>query len=120
MGDTIEPSSLVTLPDFHPQPQPDGTWQGEILHIDHFGNLITSIQGMAPDSLLTVVIAGERIPRLSRTFTDVEPGKLVAYLGSSGYLEIAANEGNAAKRLNVDIGDQVWVETPASTILDEP
>jgi S-adenosylmethionine hydrolase len=120
MGDRIEPSSLVTLPDLHPQPQPDGTWQGEILHIDHFGNLITNVQGIAPDSLLAVVIAGERIPGLSRTFTDVEPDKFVAYIGSSGHLEIAVSEGNAAKRLDVDIGDEVWVERPAITLPDDP
>jgi S-adenosylmethionine hydrolase len=47
---------------------------------------------------------------LSRTFTDVELGVWVAYIGSSGYLEIAMREGNAAALLGINLGDLVWAE----------
>jgi S-adenosylmethionine hydrolase len=47
---------------------------------------------------------------LSRTFADVAPGQVVAYVGSSGYLEIAVREGNAARRLGMDIGDPIRLE----------
>jgi S-adenosylmethionine hydrolase len=47
---------------------------------------------------------------LSRTFSDVAAGEFVAYIGSSGYLEIAIREGNAAARLGVDLGDPVMIE----------
>ena len=110
MGTPIPLSDLHTLPTLEPQPQAGGTWQGEILHIDHFGNLITNFQVPEPQAPFAVVVAEQRIEKLSRTFADVPPGELVAYVGSNGYLEIAVREGNAARRLRLEVGDPVEVE----------
>ncbi|MDT3740607.1 MAG: SAM hydroxide adenosyltransferase [Candidatus Kapabacteria bacterium] len=33
---------------------------------------------------------------LSDTFSNVEPGRMLAYKGSSGYIEIAVNMGKAS------------------------
>jgi len=110
MGDPVSPSELVSLPMLEPQPRPEGNWEGEILHIDHFGNLITSLRICNAPSLIAVVVQGRRIHALRDTFGDVEPGELVAYAGSSGHLEIAVRDGNAARALDMDIGDPVWVE----------
>ncbi len=117
MGNPLSPSQLVTLPSLAPQQQPDGTWSGQVLHIDRFGNLITNIrypisntQHPAPTARLLIIAAGQRITNLSRTFTDGAPGELIAYLGSSGYLEIAVREGSAAARLDMDVGDPVRIE----------
>jgi S-adenosylmethionine hydrolase len=44
------------------------------------------------------------------TFSDVEPGQLVAYEGSIGYLEIALRNGNAANALGLKRGDSVAAE----------
>jgi S-adenosylmethionine hydrolase len=38
---------------------------------------------------------------------------LVAYRGSSGYLEIAIREGSAATHLGLNEGDPILVEVPA-------
>ena len=57
-----------------------------------------------------IQIAGEQIPGLSRTYADVRPGDLVAYVGSSGYLEIAVREGSAATRLGADVGHPVQAQ----------
>ena len=92
-----------------PQPHPDGHWQGQVLHIDHFGNLITNFQIAGANSPNTIVVKGHCIEKLSHTFGDVAPGELVAYAGSSGYLEIAVRDGNAARTLGMDIGDLVQV-----------
>jgi S-adenosylmethionine hydrolase len=59
---------------------------------------------------LFVLVGQKRISSLSQTFADVAPGELVAYVGSSGYLEIAVREGNAAAQLGVDVGDAVQVK----------
>jgi S-adenosylmethionine hydrolase len=82
----------------------------EIVHVDHFGNLITNIgplpwEQRAPDSV-SVTIGKERVP-FARTYSDVAPGKLVALVGSGGYLEIAVRNGSAAKLLGVDAGARV-------------
>ncbi|MEJ2732629.1 MAG: SAM-dependent chlorinase/fluorinase [Anaerolineae bacterium] len=109
MGEPISLSDLCTLPTIEPQQQADGTWLGEILHIDRFGNLITNFQSPEPQSTFAVMVAEQRIDTLSRTFAAVGPGELVAYVGSTDYLEIAVREGNAAHWLQLDVGDPVQV-----------
>jgi S-adenosylmethionine hydrolase len=109
LGDPIPLSDLVTLPTLEPQRQPDGTCIGEVLHIDRFGNLITNFQIHDTDLRLRVIASETEIAGLSHTFSDVVPGQLLAYLGSSGYLEIAVREGSAAARLGLDIGDPIRI-----------
>jgi S-adenosylmethionine hydrolase len=108
MGPAISPAELHALPIAQPAPQPDGSSLGEILHIDRFGNLVTSIPSAMRNAQL-VEIAGVAIEGLRRTYADVEPGELVAYFGSSGYLEIAVRDGSAAARLAAKMGDPVRV-----------
>ena len=109
LGELLSPTDLVALPAVEPQRQPDGTWLGRVLHVDHFGNLITNFRAahlsLAAEPILTV--GREKIAGLHRTFADVAPGELVVYLGSSGYLEIAVRDGNAAERLGAGVGEGV-------------
>jgi S-adenosylmethionine hydrolase len=109
MGPQIEIGDLVRLPSARPRRQEDGTWLGEILHVDHFGNLITSFPGAMIEAYFTVEVGAAQILGLSRTFADVAQGELVAYVGSSGYLEIAVRGGDAAGRLGAGVGDPVGV-----------
>ena len=78
-----------------------GFYQGHIMYIDTFGNLITNIK---PSAALngTIKINEFLIPQLSKTFSDVTAGEIVAYTGSSGLLEIAIRNGNAAQQLKAD------------------
>jgi S-adenosylmethionine hydrolase len=71
---------------------------GSVLYGDRFGNLITNIdEGLLGDGEAWVVSLGERsLGPLRETFSDVEPGGWVAYVGSGGRLEIAVREGRAA------------------------
>jgi hypothetical protein len=57
---------------------------------------------------LWVRLGGARIEGLRRTYADAPPGGLLAYIGSSGFLEVAVREGSAARRLRVKAGD--WIE----------
>lgn len=110
MGRPFSPSRLVTLPGPVSIPQRSGSWQGEILHIDHFGNLVTSFQISGLQRRLALTVGGQRIEPLHRTFADVDPGQTLIYKGSGGYLEIAVREGNAAAELGIRVGDPVQVE----------
>jgi S-adenosylmethionine hydrolase len=78
-----------------------GFYQGHIMYIDTFGNLITNIK---PSAALngTIKINEFLIPQLSKTFSDVTTGEIVAYTGSSGLMEIAIRNGNAAKQLHAN------------------
>jgi len=115
MGEAVALSSLVTLPELRPRPAGKDSWLGEVVHVDRFGNLVTSfrMQVSSPEACtasIAVTVQGQRIQGLSRTYGDVAPGEWVAYAGSSDYLEIALRDGNAAARLGVEIGAPVQIE----------
>jgi S-adenosylmethionine hydrolase len=78
---------------------------GLALYADHFGNVITNIEAPAlppaGDEGLRVEIGWAKIDTLSRTYSDVRPGEMLALIGSTGRLEIAVREGSAAERLGL-------------------
>ncbi|MDQ3366766.1 MAG: SAM-dependent chlorinase/fluorinase [Myxococcota bacterium] len=75
--------------------------QGRVVHIDHYGNLVTDLPpGEAGDA---ISIIGHTLPIVS-TYEDVAPGELLAYVGSARTIEIAVREGRADTRLDVGRG----------------
>jgi S-adenosylmethionine hydrolase len=109
LGERIEP---VLLSEVHPLRQ-GNRLRGRVLHIDRFGNCITSLhstdlQGLDPDRL-GLRLRAARVRALKRTYSEVPPGRAVALLGSSGFLELALREGSAARRYGARIGDPVIV-----------
>jgi len=89
-------------------------WAGAVLKTDRFGNLITNFHiDEFPDVMKQPIEmrAGlERITRLARTYAETALGELFAIVGSSGYLEVAVNQGSAAKMLGVGTGSPVELE----------
>jgi S-adenosylmethionine hydrolase len=85
---------------------------GEVVLVDHFGNLITNIPGEWIDTAAVVQIGPAEVPRLVRTYGDAAPGALVALVSSAGLLEVAVVRGNAAKRLQLGVGAPVTVRVP--------
>jgi S-adenosylmethionine hydrolase len=88
--------------------------QGWVVHIDHFGNLITNIKGellkeVAGDQPLKIYIGSTILREVSSTFASVAEGEPVAFIGSSGFLEVGLNRGNAEKMLNVPKGAPVSI-----------
>ncbi|UCC86267.1 MAG: SAM-dependent chlorinase/fluorinase [Anaerolineales bacterium] len=102
--------NLVRLPLSTPEFSPGGGLTAHVMHVDHFGNLILDVTADALEEEITLELAGHRIQGMSRTFADVAPGKLVAYVGSSrDHVEIAVRDGDAAQELGVSVGDQVLI-----------
>lgn len=89
--------------------------KGVVLRTDHFGNLITNLTPqdvpalLSPDGNLSINIGKEKITKLVQTFAEGVAGEPVALIGSSGYLEISVNRGNAAKALGAGRGAEVTV-----------
>ncbi len=108
MGVTIEDPILLEWP--CPFKLPDGTIVGHILHIDRFGNLITNLKAHDLKEGVVIRVAGCKIHGLKRTFADVGEGEPVAYIGSTGRLEIAIRQGNAARTFKLRRGDKIYVE----------
>lgn len=102
----------------------------EVLHVDRFGNLVTSIgdcrwqgdgallltprfgsgasRGLQADKL-RIGLRGNAITGVHKTYGDARAGELLACIGSSGFLEVAINQGNAAQVLGLAVGDAVTV-----------
>ena len=97
-----------------PAPRHEGNAiAGEVVYVDRFGNLITNISGEAllrDDRFKRVRIEGVEVPHIVRTYSDVEPGTLVALVSSSEWLEVAVNQGDAARQLDARIGTPVTIE----------
>jgi S-adenosylmethionine hydrolase len=88
---------------------------GAVEWIDRFGNLVTNI----PSDMLTearqtpsikVTCSKCVVTKLSATYGDCHRGEVVALVGSSGRLEIAVVEGNAAQTIDTKVGAEVIVE----------
>lgn len=125
-------------PTLHQLPDPalqitSGQVRGEVLHIDHFGNVISSIGhlswtdsgqlDLAPqfgsdhsvlpplDPAICRIRLGEHtIHAIHRTYSTVPPGMLAALVGSSGQIEIGVNQGSAAHMLDLSPGDPVILD----------
>jgi len=99
-----------------PLPQPKRTSSGvigEVIHIDHFGNIFSNI---CRDELVDlgdveVSLCGATIHGLAQTFGERNPGELIALYSSTDDLLIAEVNGDAGKRLNAKVGDEINVVT---------
>ena len=85
-------------------------FEAKIISIDRFGNIITDLSMTAYDAQSTkkikrIEINKQIVKTIKKTYSDVEPGKILALWGSAGFLEISVNKGNAAEFLNCKIGD---------------
>ncbi len=90
-----------------------GAVVGRIMHLDRFGNAITSIRGEEvadPDRAEIEFVARGRFVKepyrvrltgVKRTFADAPEGLPLAYVGSLGFLEIAVRDGSAAEKLGL-------------------
>lgn len=106
---------------------------GEVLHIDHFGNVISSIgllQREGEDVLrlrprfghlqgewrfaagAARVQAGDvTLHGIGRAYHEAPRGELLALVDSNGFLEIGCNHGSAAQRLGLVVGDRIRLQT---------
>ena len=91
-------------------------WEARVIHVDRFGNLTTNLsaaqllriaQSAGPGDVV-VKIEGVTLP-LARTYSDVPAGEPCALVGSSGLLEVAVNQGDAARVMGAGRGAPVRV-----------
>ncbi len=84
--------------------------RGRAVHVDRFGDLVTDIAPPAGARVRRARVAGREVARAARTYADVEPGTVFAYVGSFGTVEVAVREGSAAEALGARRGVEVEVE----------
>ena len=90
-------------------------WQGEVIHIDHFGNVASNIQVRDLERQLLnkvrvqVQVGKVRINGLVNTFGERPAGEVVALFGSTGNLIVSVVNGDAAAALGVRVGESFRV-----------
>jgi S-adenosyl-L-methionine hydrolase (adenosine-forming) len=111
LGTRIEETGVaVTDPKslFVPSPYREGDdLCGEIIHADHFGNLISNIDAETLTRFLGqaqpwIRVGSLTIRSLSRTYSEVEEGQPVALINSANLLEISVNLGKASEYVGVE------------------
>lgn len=107
VGPAAGPLTALNIPE--PQTRPGGVVEGEVVRVDRFGNAISNIHRRlcSVDCGCTVRAGGAAVSELSRTYGDRRAGELLALFGSSGYLEIAVNQGSAADGFGLHRGAPV-------------
>ena len=115
MGEQIEDFKRFALP--RPKAA-EGVLKGIVMRVDAFGNLVTNFRAedlpemSAEDgtATLNLQIGNQQISRLVATFAQGNTGEPVAYIGSSGYVEVAINKSNASRTLGIGRGTPVVLE----------
>jgi len=88
----------------------EGTWEGQVLLADRFGNLLTNFRLRDfPHGLAgwEVEVAGTTLAAFHANYAAGVEGEPFAIFGSSELLEIAVNRGSAKQLLSVSAGADV-------------
>ena len=113
-----------------PQPKVGGDHgdiiRGQILRVDHFGNLITNIDRKTFERLtgdasaspgttgsIDLRVGSHVVSKVVSTYSDVGAGEICALFGSTDHLEIAANGANASEALSLGRGAAVQISRRA-------
>ncbi|HEY9750564.1 MAG TPA: SAM-dependent chlorinase/fluorinase [Allocoleopsis sp.] len=108
LGVAIDLASLVQLPIPGYRSEGNRVW-GSVQYCDRFGNLITNIPGGAVEGQAWAIVVGEREIAGVLSYSDRDPGVLLALVGSHGWVEVAVKEGSAEAQLQLQVGDVVEV-----------
>jgi S-adenosylmethionine hydrolase len=117
VGTPMPEKSLTLLPVQDPS-FAGGTISVQVVHLDRFGNVILNLKSdseFAPKlkegNLVKITIGREsHAAPLVRTYSSLEKGRLCLLYNSGNRLEIAMNQGSAAKELNVEAGQVILLK----------
>jgi S-adenosylmethionine hydrolase len=109
--------TLVMLPVKEPT-FTGGSISVEVLHLDRYGNVILNLRNdgeiaakLKEGNLVKISIGKDSYSGpLVKTYGDMEKGRLILLYGGNGFLEIAMNQGSAAKELKVEAGTVIFLK----------
>jgi len=94
-----------------PLPVAQNQWQGKVLWVDRFGNLVTNFStecfGWVAEAEFQMETGCKKIPKYCAYYSAMEPGYPYLTAGSAGYLEVSINQRHAGNFLGVKPGDPV-------------
>jgi S-adenosylmethionine hydrolase len=118
LGPVITDPVRLTLPT--PERTPYG-WKAHITVIDVFGNCTTDLSASSlsdPENIIFRLL-GHEVRGLVASYGFKQPGEMVALVDSENYIEIAIVNGNAARTISAQVGDEVEV-IMTKVVMTEP
>jgi len=111
------------LPEFAKPHARNGELLGEVLHIDDFGNIISNItledlekMEFHEGTSFLVRLGGKTLNiRFCSAYGEIPAGTPLALIGSSNFLEVADNQGNASRIFKAKVGDTFHVSVAVSS-----
>ncbi len=109
-GKMFDACGLFLFP-FPKNKQSKNSITGEIIYIDRFGNLITTIKkdDTGKEGVKEIYCKGRKIKKHAAWYSGGNPGELISIFGSAGFLEIACVNGSAQKKLRAKAGDKIVI-----------
>lgn len=92
---------------------------GNVIRVDHFGNLITNIEEevfniLRKDRKFQIHFGREKTEKVNESYSEVDDGDCFVIFNDMGLLEIGINKGNASKLLGLRY------DSPVNIIFDDP
>jgi S-adenosyl-L-methionine hydrolase (adenosine-forming) len=117
LGTAITSKSLTVLP-IKDATFAAGNISVEVMHVDRYGNVVLNLDAKSEaaaklkEGNLVKISIGKEIysAPLVKTYGDVGKGRMILLYGGSGLLEIAVNQGSAAKQLKVEPGAVIFLK----------
>ncbi len=110
LGPAVTDMTRLPLPD---PKRKGGELHGEVVYVDHFGNLVTNVSANAlkgfSGAKLSVTIRATHVRGVATSYSSVHPGQMVAVVNSWELLEVAVRDGSARERLHSGVGEPVVV-----------
>ena len=108
LGDPFEKPMLINIP--VPQRTTTG-WLGQVMQVDHFGNLVTNFtrEQLNPPLRVNISVKNTTLNEVVATFGSKPSGELIAMFDSSGHLAISVVNGSAADRLGAAADEPVTI-----------
>jgi S-adenosylmethionine hydrolase len=112
------PEKSLDLPPLHEPELAGGLVSVEVLHIDHYGNVILNFPAGSEaaakfhlGNLVRITVGRESFTGpLVKTDAEGDKGRLILLYGNNGLLEIALNQGSAAAKLKVEPGADILLK----------
>ncbi|MGD2066634.1 MAG: SAM-dependent chlorinase/fluorinase [Candidatus Bathyarchaeota archaeon] len=110
------------VPEFAKPNQRNGELIGEVLHVDNFGNTISNISAedlkkvdVHEGNTLQVIVGGRTVRLMfCSAYGEVPAAAPLALIGSSGFLEVAINQGSAFRTFGAKVEDTFCVSVVSS------
>lgn len=100
-------NNFIKLPEIKPHKISENEIEAQILHLDHFGNVITNLTKNDLPFDFQIEINGQKIKMNFDFYAQAERDEIFTIFGSAGFLEIVAFQNSAQKLLNVRKDDKI-------------